>query len=135
MIGIQNYEYIECRRLVIKVKTFARCWYFNMGHNSYIENKKRLTKTGVTPMTKIEIYSKSYCPYCKRAKATLTKLGLAYEEFEITNSNALTEEMQQRSGRKTVPQIFINDQHIGGGDDFHEALASGALTHLIGELA
>lgn len=86
-------------------------------------------------MTKIEIYSKSYCPYCKRAKATLTDLGFAYEEFEITDSPALTLEMQERSGRKTVPQIFINDQHIGGGDDFHHALATGALTHLLGEQA
>lgn len=86
-------------------------------------------------MTKIEIYSKSYCPYCQRAKATLNDLGLAYEEFEITKSQVLSQEMRKRSGRKTVPQIFINNQHIGGGDDFHHALASGALTHLISELA
>jgi len=86
-------------------------------------------------MTKIEIYSKSYCPYCKGAKDTLARLGLAYDEYEITNSDKLTAEMQKRSGRKTVPQIFINDQHIGGGDDFHYALNTGALTHLIGEHA
>ncbi|CAI89082.1 MULTISPECIES: glutaredoxin 3 [Pseudoalteromonas] len=84
-------------------------------------------------MTKIEIYSKSYCPYCKRAKATLTRLGLDFEEFEITDSEKLTKEMQQRSGRKTVPQIFINSQHIGGGDDFHHALNSGSLADLIGD--
>ena len=86
-------------------------------------------------MNKIEIYSKSYCPFCKRAKATLTGLGMAYEEYEITDSDKLTTEMRERSGRKTVPQIFINDQHIGGGDDFHHALNTGALSHLIGELA
>lgn len=82
-------------------------------------------------MNKIELYTKGYCPYCKRAKATLDNLGLAYEEFEITESAALTKEMQQRSGRKTVPQIFIGDQHIGGGDDFHEALRDGKLAHLL----
>lgn len=82
-------------------------------------------------MAKIEIYSKSYCPYCKKAKATLVSLGLAFEEYEITNSEKLTKEMHERSSRRTVPQIFINDQHIGGGDDFHEALSSGQLKHLI----
>ncbi|MEO9946581.1 MAG: glutaredoxin 3 [Paraglaciecola sp.] len=82
-------------------------------------------------MTKIEIYSKSYCPYCKRAKATLNSLGLAFEEYEITQNQKLTTEMLERSGRKTVPQIFIDDQHIGGCDEFHDALRSGALTHLI----
>lgn len=82
-------------------------------------------------MAKIEIYSKSYCPYCKKAKATLVSLGLAFEEYEITYSEKLTKEMHERSSRRTVPQIFINDQHIGGGDDFHEALSSGQLKHLI----
>jgi GrxC family glutaredoxin len=86
-------------------------------------------------MKKIEIYSKSYCPFCKRVKATLTRLGLSYEEFEITESEKLTQQMQERSGRRTVPQVFINGEHIGGGDDFHAALESGALAHLIPELA
>ena len=82
-------------------------------------------------MPKIEIYSKSYCPFCKRAKATLNNLGFAYEEFEITDNDKLTKEMQQRSQRNTVPQIFINGQHIGGGDDFHLALQRGELAELL----
>jgi glutaredoxin 3 len=86
-------------------------------------------------MTKIEIYSKSYCPFCKRAKATLTRLGLNYEEYEITHSDKLTNEMYERSGRNTVPQIFINDVHIGGGDDFHDALSKGELARFIGDIA
>jgi len=85
-------------------------------------------------MTKIEIYSKGYCPFCKKAKATLNNLGLAFEEYEITHSEKLTKEMRERSLRNTVPQIFINDQHIGGGDDFHEALSRGQLQHLIGKV-
>ena len=84
-------------------------------------------------MTKIEIYSKSYCPYCMRAKATLTNLGFAYKEYEITESIKLTQEMRERSGRKTVPQIFINDKYIGGGDEFHAALELGQLAELLGE--
>ncbi len=82
-------------------------------------------------MNKIEIYTKGYCPYCKRAKATLNNLGLTFEEFEITDSEKFTEEMQARSSRKTVPQIFIGGQHIGGGDDFHFALRDGKLAHLL----
>ncbi|WP_441004495.1 glutaredoxin 3 [Pseudocolwellia agarivorans] len=78
-------------------------------------------------MSKIEIYSKGYCPYCKQAKATLASLGLQYEEYEITNSEALQLEMRERSQRTTVPQIFIDNQHIGGGDDFHKALRNGEL--------
>ena len=86
-------------------------------------------------MNKIEIYTKGYCPYCKRAKATLNNLGLSFEEFEITDNEKLTQEMQERSGRKTVPQIFIGDEHIGGGDDFHLALREGKLAHLISQAA
>jgi glutaredoxin 3 len=82
-------------------------------------------------MSKIEIYSKGYCPYCTRTKATLNKLGLAYEEYEVTENAKLASEMQQRSGRRTVPQVFINDQHIGGSDDFHAALNNGSLTDLL----
>ncbi|MDU0353391.1 glutaredoxin 3 [Paraglaciecola aquimarina] len=86
-------------------------------------------------MTKIEIYSKGYCPYCKKAKETLNSLGLAFDEYEITNNEKLTREMYNRSQRKTVPQIFINDRHIGGGDDFHKALKNGELADLISKRA
>ena len=94
-------------------------------------DKVSIKQNGDDLMIKIEVYSKGYCPYCKQAKATLKSLGLAFEEYEITGNDKLTREMQARSKRRTVPQIFINDQHIGGGDDFHEALRSGALTHLL----
>jgi glutaredoxin 3 len=79
-------------------------------------------------MSKVEIYSKGYCPYCKQAKATLESMGVEYKEYEITNSEALQLEMRERSRRATVPQIFINNQHIGGGDDFHNALRNGELS-------
>lgn len=79
---------------------------------------------------KIEVYSKGYCPFCKQTKATLNALGLAFEEFDITSNKTLAEEMKKRSQQKTVPQIFINNQHIGGNDDFHNALQSGLLNFL-----
>ena len=79
-------------------------------------------------MNKIEIYTKGYCPYCKRAKTTLTSLGLRFEEFDITNNKFLTKQMHERSLRTTVPQIFINDIHIGGNDDLQSALRNGSLS-------
>ncbi|WP_299177782.1 glutaredoxin 3 [uncultured Neptuniibacter sp.] len=73
-------------------------------------------------MDKIEIYTKSYCPYCQAAKKLLTHLGWQYREYEITGKQQQQREMVQRAQRKTVPQIFINDQHIGGFDDFSSML-------------
>jgi len=83
-------------------------------------------------MTKsIIIYSKSYCPYCKNAKALLTAKGVTFTEFEITDDTALTAEMVERSGRHTVPQIFIGDVHVGGSDDLVELDAAGGLDPLL----
>ncbi|HGF7478246.1 TPA: glutaredoxin 3 [Vibrio mimicus] len=84
-------------------------------------------------MPKIEIYTKSYCPYCKAAKQTLNSMGLSYREVEVSTSQALFNEMVNRSQRKTVPQIFVGDVHIGGYDDLVNAIKNGqfkkALAH------
>ena len=82
---------------------------------------------------KIEIYSKSYCPFCHRAKALLDAKGLSYEEIEVSRNPTLEKEARQRSGRNTVPQIFINNQHIGGSDDLAAAVSNGLLNKLIKE--
>ena len=79
---------------------------------------------------KIEIYSKSYCPFCHRAKALLDAKGLSYEEIEVSRNPALEKEAQKRSGRNTVPQIFIDNRLIGGSDDLAEAAANGLLDKL-----
>lgn len=68
-------------------------------------------------MNKIEIYSTDICPWCKQAKALLSSKGLDFEEINITSNQDRTLEMIERSGRRTVPQIFIDGQHIGGFDD------------------
>lgn len=81
-------------------------------------------------MANIEIYSKGYCPFCKQTKSTFNRLGLAYKEYEITNNKKLTLEMRQRSQRTTVPQIFIDGEHIGGNSDLQYLLRSGGLSHL-----
>jgi len=69
-------------------------------------------------MTKIEIYSSSWCPYCVRAKSLFEKKGLEFVEYNIQTEPARRDEMLKRSeGARTVPQIFINDRHVVGGCD------------------
>lgn len=82
-------------------------------------------------MPKIEIYSKMLCPYCHRARRTLDDLGLKYELIEITFSPARRAQMIERSGRYTVPQIFIDGHAIGGSDDLELARRNGQLQSLL----
>ena len=82
-------------------------------------------------MNKVTIYSKSYCPYCKAAKATLDQMGIKYHDIDVTHDAALAQEMQQRSQRRTVPQIFINNRHLGGNDDLQKSLKNGEFIRLI----
>ena len=83
-------------------------------------------------MAKVEIYTKAFCGYCARAKALLDRKGVAYEEYDITMGGPRRPEMLQRSGgRSTVPQIFIDDWHIGGGDDMTAMEREGRLDPLL----
>lgn len=75
-------------------------------------------------MQTIEIYTKGYCPYCHAAKQLLKQLGWSYTEYAIDSNFRKREEMVRRSARRTVPQIFIGDEHIGGYDDFSEYIRS-----------
>lgn len=80
----------------------------------------------------IIIYTKSYCPYCVKAKQLLKNKNINFTEIDITNSESLMEEMLLKaSGRKTVPQIFINDFHVGGCDDLYALNDKGELDKLI----
>ena len=81
-------------------------------------------------MTNVTIYTKDYCPYCKRAKALLDRKGIAYHEIDVTYDEALQEEMMTRSQRRTVPQIFVGERHIGGSDDLQALDRSGELDRL-----
>lgn len=71
-------------------------------------------------MVKITIYTTRSCPFCHRAKYLLDKKKAVYEEIDVGSSPELRQEMVQRSGRNTVPQIFINSLHIGGCDELYE---------------
>jgi glutaredoxin 3 len=80
----------------------------------------------------IEIYTKAFCGFCSRAKALLDAKGASYEEYDITMGGPKRQEMLERSnGRYTVPQIFIDGQHIGGCDDIMALDARGGLDPLL----
>jgi glutaredoxin 3 len=81
-------------------------------------------------MPAVTIYTKDYCPYCHKAKALLTKKGVSFTEHDVTDDAAGFSEMVRVShGRRTVPQVFIGDRHVGGCDDLHAADARGDLDH------
>lgn len=82
-------------------------------------------------MTKIIIYTTDICPYCTRAKDLLASKGLKYQEINVTNNPKEGAEMVKKSnGRKTVPQIFFDDRHIGGYDDLYALNNSGELDEI-----
>ncbi len=80
----------------------------------------------------VVIYTKPTCPYCHAAKALLQDKGVDYEEISIAGDAARREEMIQRSGRHTVPQIFIGSRHVGGFDDLSTLDQQGQLDPLLG---
>lgn len=83
-------------------------------------------------MPNVEIYTKSSCPFCYRAKALLDAKGIAFKEYEVSTDLSLQQAMRERSNQRTVPQIFINNRHIGGSDDLAAAANSGLLDELLG---
>ena len=79
----------------------------------------------------IVVYTTGWCPYCQRARSLLTEKGLEIKEIDVDEDGKLREEMIARSGRRTVPQIFIGDRHVGGCDDLYALDGSGELDRLI----
>ena len=79
------------------------------------------------------MYSKAWCPYCQRARTLLLSKGVSLEEVDIEAHPERREEMIRRSGRRTVPQIFVGERHLGGSDDIYELDAAGALERLLHE--
>jgi len=77
------------------------------------------------------MYSTGWCPYCDRTRELLTKKGVEFKEIDVDEDGKLREEMSARSGRRTVPQIFIGTKHIGGCEDLFALDASGELDRLI----
>ena len=78
-------------------------------------------------MSKVVIYTTGVCPFCIMAKQLFDDIGVIYKEIRVDQHTEIRVEMIQRSGRRTVPQVFIGDRHIGGCDDAQSALQSGEL--------
>ena len=83
-------------------------------------------------MSKIEIYTWQYCPFCIKAKTLLNKKNIKFTEYKIDGDEAAREEMSLRaSGRRSLPQIFINNEGIGGCDDLYELEKENKLDNLL----
>jgi glutaredoxin 3 len=83
-------------------------------------------------MAQVKIYSSDYCPYCQRAKALLKQRGVTeWEEIVVDGQPGVRAAMAQLVGRTSVPQIFINGQHVGGCDDLHALDARGGLVPML----
>lgn len=82
-------------------------------------------------MKEITIYSNSWCPFCRRAKMLLDHKGAGYSEINIEAEPAKRLEMIERTGRTSVPQIFINELHVGGCDDLFALEQQGKLDALL----
>jgi glutaredoxin 3 len=80
---------------------------------------------------RIILYSADWCGYCARARRLLDTKGVKYEEIDVDVVAGARAQMQAKSGRGTIPQIFINDQHIGGADDLYALDAQGRLDPLL----
>jgi glutaredoxin 3 len=82
----------------------------------------------------VEIYTWSTCPFCVKAKRLLDGKGVSYTEYCLDGDEAGRQKMAARSaGRKSVPQVFVNDQHLGGCDDIHALDRSGELDKLLAD--
>ena len=83
-------------------------------------------------MARVEIYTKMFCGYCTAAKRLLAGKGVEFEEYDITLGGPKRAEMLQRAkGRTSVPQIFIDDVHVGGSDDLHALDDAGKLDPML----
>ena len=82
-------------------------------------------------MAHVRMYTTSICPYCEMAKQLLTRKGVAFEEIDVLGKPALRDEMRERSGRSTVPQIWIGATHVGGCDDLYELDRRGQLDPML----
>ena len=82
-------------------------------------------------MSKVQIYTTQICPYCHRAKALLREKGVSYDEVDVMATPGARDKMINRTGRTSVPQIFIGDTHVGGCDDLYALDSKGALDPIL----
>ncbi len=84
-------------------------------------------------MAEVIIYTTRICPYCVRAKQLFQRKGISYQEIDVSADQELRLKLVARTKQRTVPQIFINDQHIGGCDDLYALERQGALDPLLAQ--
>ncbi len=82
---------------------------------------------------KVTIYGNATCPFCGAARMLLTKKAVDFDDISVAGDAALFAEMQEKSGRRTVPQIFIGDTHVGGFDELYALDQSGELDKLLAD--
>jgi glutaredoxin 3 len=102
-----------------------------MGALSRPQRRRDRGADAETLMPKIEIYTTALCPYCAAAKALLERKGVGFEETDVTFDPDKRKEIMRRSGRHTVPQIWIDGRHIGGCDELYALDAEGKLDPLL----
>ena len=85
-------------------------------------------------MSDVVLYTTRYCPYCVRAKQLFDRKAVTYREIAVDGDHALRQEMMARSGRHTVPQIWIGERHVGGCDDLYALERRGELDALLGSV-
>jgi GrxC family glutaredoxin len=81
-------------------------------------------------VTRVKLYTTASCPFCVRAKRLLEARGIPFEEIDVGRDDALREDVMQRTGRRTVPQIFIDERSIGGFEELAALDAAGKLAEL-----
>ena len=84
-------------------------------------------------MKTVIVYTTLFCPYCTAAKSLLTKKGVPFEEVDATGNPDLRQEIMERSGQHTVPQIFIGEQSVGGFSELNELEMCGELDELLAD--
>ncbi|MCU7811401.1 MAG: glutaredoxin 3 [Candidatus Thiodiazotropha sp. (ex Notomyrtea botanica)] len=82
-------------------------------------------------MQKVEIYTQPQCPFCSHAKALLDSREITYEEYNVATDQGVLSEMLSRTGGRTLPQIVINNQAIGGFEDLRQLDSEGRLSSLL----
>lgn len=85
-------------------------------------------------MPQVIVYSSDYCPYCHRAKQLLASKKVAFEEIVVDGKPQLRADMARKAGRTSVPQIWIDDYHVGGCDDLYALERAGKLDTLLGSV-
>ena len=82
-------------------------------------------------MSPVKIFTTPWCPYCVRAKRLLDRKGVPYEEIDVDGDDEARMRLTEQTGRRTVPQIFIGEHHVGGSDDLHALEEQGKLDALL----